>query len=221
MSSVAQAKHGALDAPARAAAIWPNFRGEWIVREDRDLVFVNKPCGVPTQSAEPDEPDDLVTRLGRHLRERDGGDGYVGVHQRLDKDTSGVIVFAKSKDVNAHLAKVFEGRRAKKVYVACVSGFRGKAGVWEDVIDGQKARSHVKVLATKAARFLLEVAIETGRTHQIRIQMEKRGSPVAGDPLYGGARAPRLMLHSRTLAFELPNGRAVETTVKPPVELET
>ena len=82
------------------AHIWPDFRREWILHEDDDLIFVDKPCGVPTQAADPEEPDDLVTRLSRHLRAQ-GKAGYLGVHQRLDKDTSGVLVFAKNKDVNA------------------------------------------------------------------------------------------------------------------------
>jgi 23S rRNA (cytosine1962-C5)-methyltransferase len=208
------------------ARVWPDFRPEWILHEDDDLVFVDKPSGIPTQAADPEEPDDLVTRLSRHLRAR-GDAGYLGVHQRLDKDTSGVIVFAKNKDVNAHLAKVFEGRRAKKVYFACISTERARGGLLgvrgatlDDVIDGKPARSRVAVLKKNGSRALVSVAIETGRTHQVRVQLEKRGAPVAGDPLYGGERAPRLLLHAHELAFEHPRLGTVRVTAPTPPELD-
>jgi 23S rRNA (cytosine1962-C5)-methyltransferase len=206
--------------------IWPDFRPEWILHEDDDLIFVDKPCGAPTIAADPDEPDDLVTRLSRHLVAR-GDSGYLGVHQRLDKDTSGVLVFAKTKDVNAHLAKVFEGRRAKKVYLACISTERARGGILgprgatlEDVIDGKPAKSRIAVLKKNGARALASVTIETGRTHQIRLQLEKRGAPVAGDPLYGGVRAPRLLLHSHELSFDHPRRGTVRVTAPPPPELD-
>lgn len=107
------------------ARVWPSFRAEHILFEDDDLLFVHKPPGVSSQAADPERPDDLVTRLRRFLAERSGSskEPYLGVHHRLDRDTSGVMVFAKRSDVNAGLAKQFEGRSVEKVYLAAVSGF--------------------------------------------------------------------------------------------------
>jgi 23S rRNA (cytosine1962-C5)-methyltransferase len=196
---------------------WPDFRPEWVLFEDAELIFVEKPCGVSTQAADPTDPDDLVLRLGRY-RESRGEPAYLGVHQRLDKDTSGVMVFAKERSVNAHLAKVFEGREAKKVYLACVVGFRGEGGPMDDVLDGKKARAVVKVKARKGQRALLEITLLTGRMHQIRAQLQKRRSPVAGDVLYDGPPAPRLMLHAASLAFPKPGGGNYHVSSRVPSE---
>src|ERR1022692_4129716 len=106
-------------------SVWPDFRGEWIVHEDRDIVVVDKPTGVSSQAADPDRPDDVVTRLQRHLARR-ASDPYLGVHQRLDKDTSWLLVFARRREANAALATQFEGRTVEKTYLACVSGWRGR-----------------------------------------------------------------------------------------------
>ncbi len=201
-----------------AASMWPDFRPEWVLFEDARLIFVDKPCGVSTQAADPTEPDDLVLRLGRY-REARGEPSYLGVHQRLDKETSGVMVFAKEKAVNAHLAKVFEGREVKKVYLACVEGFRGDGGPMDDVLDGKKARAVVKVKQRAGKRALLEITLLTGRMHQIRAQLAKRRAPVCGDALYDGPPAPRLMLHAHTLAFPKAEGGTYAVTSKVPREL--
>lgn len=200
--------------------MWPDFRREWVLFEDTQVIFVDKPCGVSTQAADPSEPDDLVLRLGRY-RESSGASSYLGVHQRLDKETSGVMVFAKERGVNAHLARVFEGREAKKVYLACVENFRGEGGPMEDVLDGKKARAIVKVKKRAGKRALLEITLLTGRMHQIRAQLAKRRAPVCGDALYDGPPAPRLMLHAHTLAFPKPGGGTYEVTSKVPRELST
>ncbi|HEY8431676.1 MAG TPA: pseudouridine synthase, partial [Sandaracinaceae bacterium] len=84
-----------------------------IVYEDDDLIAVDKPEGVPSQAADPERPDDLVHRLGHFLAEREGRPGeraYLGVHQRLDRDTSGVLLYAKRKEANPGLAREFEER---------------------------------------------------------------------------------------------------------------
>src|SRR4051812_1676607 len=106
-----------------AARVWPDFRAEDILFEDDDLLVVDKRAGIPSQAARPERPDDLVTRLRVFLAARDGLDPereYLGVHQRLDRDTSGAILFTKRKDANASIAKQFEKRLAKKRYVAAV-----------------------------------------------------------------------------------------------------
>jgi 23S rRNA (cytosine1962-C5)-methyltransferase len=234
--------------PAHArdrARIWPDFRQEHVLYEDEDVIAVHKPAGVPSQAADPERPDDLVTRLRAFLAERDGKrDPYLGTHQRLDRDTSGVILFTKRPEVNAALAKQFEGRTLKKHYLAAVTGWpermreatlddllrKGDGGRMEVIArprasgrggergrvaergrsggggggGGQRALTQVRLRTRKDDRALLELRLETGRTHQARVQLAHAGAPIAGDPLYRGALAPRLMLHAAGLELDHP-----------------
>ena len=223
-------------------ALWPDFRDAWVVHEDDALIVVDKPEGVPSQAADPERPDDVVTRLRAYLRSRPSrtpGEPYLGVHQRLDRDTSGLLVFAAKREANARLAAQFEGRQVKKTYVAGVTGWpRGKEKVTlEDalapdkdgrvhVVRGRDRRAkpavtHVKVMDRRGDRALLELTLATGRTHQARVQLAHAGAPIAGDPLYGGARAPRLMLHASALAFDHPTtGAAARFTSPRPPEFD-
>ncbi|HEX3771289.1 MAG TPA: class I SAM-dependent methyltransferase [Polyangiaceae bacterium] len=240
------------------ARIWPDFREAWILFHDADVIAIDKPVGVSSQAADPGQPDDVVTRLKRHLGER-GADPYLGVHQRLDRETSGVLVFARRREANAGLAAQFEGRKVRKTYVACVAGWPARRGDSEPVTlrdtlaadrDGRmrvvagagfgarpkadargKARApsrgapqarrsrpapgrdrdrveavtRVRVLARRGDRAMLELELETGRTHQARVQLAHAGAPIAGDTLYGGAPAERLMLHASALGLKHPS----------------
>ncbi|HEY3822152.1 MAG TPA: class I SAM-dependent methyltransferase [Polyangiaceae bacterium] len=216
------------------SALWPDWRAEWVLYDDGDLLVVDKPVGVSSQAADPDRPDDAVTRLRAYL-----GGAYLGTHQRLDRDTSGVLVFARRKEANASLAKQFEGRSVKKTYLACVTGWpKGKsAATLKDALlpdkDGAmrvvKARgpkvklavTHVKVLGRRGERALLELDLETGRTHQARIQLAHTGAPIAGDALYRGAPAPRLMLHAGALALTHPmTGRPARFAAPAPPDFD-
>lgn len=239
---------------------WPDFRAEHILYEDEDLLAVHKPAGVSSQAAEPERPDDLLTRLTAFLAARDGADVYLGAHQRLDRDTSGVVLFTKRPEVNAALAAQLERRTIIKRYLACVVGWparrrearledelaRGEGGRMIVVprrggpaargalppsrdprggrgrgargpkratpapgraaraARGQRAVTHVAVRARRGERALLELVLETGRTHQARVQLAHAGAPIAGDPLYGGAPAPRLLLHASAVELEHP-----------------
>ena len=100
------------------ARVWPAFEDAWIVHRDDDLIVIDKPARVPTQAADPERPDDVVLRLRQHL-----GIDYLGVHQRLDRDTSGVLLFTARREANAAIAAQLEGRTAEKEYVACVTGW--------------------------------------------------------------------------------------------------
>jgi 23S rRNA (cytosine1962-C5)-methyltransferase len=172
-----------------------------ILYQDEDIVVVDKPAGIPTHAAEPGDPypGDAVRIVQAQL-----GLSYVGMHQRLDTDTSGVLLFAARHEANAALAAAFEGRVVRKVYLAIVYGvLRRPAGVIDAPIVrghdgryqvttvkdrlGQAARTRYRLLAASPdGRFsLLEVVPETGRSHQIRVHLASIGLPVLGDKLYG------------------------------------
>jgi 23S rRNA (cytosine1962-C5)-methyltransferase len=208
------------------ARIWPDFREAWILFEDADVIAVDKPAGVSSQAADPTSPDDIATRLKRFLVARSAGaDAYLGVHQRLDRDTSGVIVFARRREANASLAAQFERRTVRKTYVACVTGWptkREQATLRDALAPAGEGRmrvalardrsavnavTRVRVLARRGERAMLELGLETGRTHQARVQLAHAGAPIAGDPAYGGAAAPRMMLHATALELEHPRTR--------------
>lgn len=219
------------------ARVWPTFREPWIVYDDGDLLAIDKPIGVSSQAADPQRPDDIVTRLKTYLAAR-GQDPYLGVHQRLDRDTSGVVVYARRRDLNVGLAAQFEGRSVRKTYVACVSGWpkgRDRVTLRDLVAPGPDGRMRVvgardtrakeaitqaKVLARSGERAMLELELRTGRTHQARVQLAHAGAPIAGDLLYGGARAPRLMLHADGLSLVHPaTDRPLHLQAPAPVEL--
>lgn len=214
--------------------VWPDFRADDILYEDEDLLAVHKPAGVSSQAADLSRPDDVVTRLRVFLAARDGTpEPYLGVHQRLDRDTSGVLLFTKRSSANASIAAQLERRTIEKRYLAGVIGWRGtkKITLADDLAPGEdgamrvvaKARSgmrpkyspaergktqraitHVTLRATRGDRALLDLVLETGRTHQARVQLAHAGAPIGGDPLYRGGPAPRLLLHAASLGLEHP-----------------
>ena len=190
-----------------------------IVHEDSDIAVIDKPAGMMVHagagSTEDDEEPDprtrgtLVNALLHRFRNlsQTGGELRPGIVHRLDKDTSGLIVVAKTDAAHRRLAEQFSGREVAKTYIALVQGWpkapRGtiNAAVGRDpsrrhrmstrARDGRNAISHYQVTSaydTPYGRFaLLEVKIETGRTHQIRVHLASIGHPVVGDTLYGAA----------------------------------
>jgi RluA family pseudouridine synthase len=184
---------------------------------DEVLLAVDKPPGLPTHAtADPSRPS-LVAHVERHLRATGAGP-YVAVHQRLDRDTSGVVVFATDPRANEGLARAFEGRSVEKSYVALVARppsppperfriFAPLAGEGRRVVVGgagaKAAETDVVVRETLEDALLVEARPLTGRKHQLRAHLAHAGMPILGDPVYGdaGRRAPRLMLHARRLAL--------------------
>ncbi len=198
-----------------------------ILYENADLVVVNKPEGlaaIPEQN--PREPS-LFERL---CAER--GETLFIVH-RIDKDTSGVILFARNADAHRRLNMEFETRRARKTYLALVHGViagdwgkidkplarfgSGRVGV--NAQRGKPSLTEYQVVRRFPAHTLVEAYPRTGRRHQIRVHLYSIGHPIVGDRLYGERTLqqgyPRMMLHARTLTIRPPSGD--ELTVEAPV----
>jgi 23S rRNA pseudouridine1911/1915/1917 synthase len=188
-----------------------------ILYEDQYLAVVNKPAGMMVHAGAGSTDDarnrgTLVNALLHHMAKLSevGGDLRPGIVHRLDKQTSGAIVVAKDDVTHRKLGEMFSDRRVAKTYLALVHGNLAKDNVTvnlpvaRDLVrrtrmttrrpDGRSAVSHVHVIERLATRYgaftLVEVRIETGRTHQIRVHMQSLGHAVVGDTLYG---APRLI----------------------------
>lgn len=164
------------------------FDPAWVLEDtESSIVVVNKPVGVPCMAPRPGIADDLPSRLCEGL-----GIEKLGVHSRLDRETSGVIAYAYGADGNALLSS-----ETRKIYRCAVRGWRGGDAVLDSPIDGKPATTHVRVIRRENGRVLLEAELrETGRTHQIRRHLAERGCPIAGDLRYGGPHAPRMLLYS-------------------------
>ena len=218
-----------------------------IVHEDDDVLIVNKPAGLVVHPAPGHSADTLVNALlGRASATTYGGIAGVrrpGIVHRLDRDTSGLIVVAKSDLAQASLMAQLKARRVKKTYLALVHGAvaaavgRIEAPIGRDprrrtrmgvVADGRAAITGYRVRERFPGWTLLELDLVTGRTHQIRVHLDAIGHPVAGDPLYGGGtsrRGPagltRLFLHAWRLEFTSPSGDdLIRATAELPPELE-
>jgi 23S rRNA (cytosine1962-C5)-methyltransferase len=192
----------------------PDWLTERILQDDGDLLVVDKPWGVTVHGGDVSLGVDVVTRLGRWLSRR-GDSPHLSVHQRLDQGASGVLVFARSELADRSLAQDFGGHRAKKRYLAGVTdpGLPREGRLEHRLIHdghaetrvvqrgGQLARTDFRVLERGPGRALLELFPETGRRHQLRVQLSTVGASIGGDPSYGGLPAPRLLLHSERLTL--------------------
>jgi 23S rRNA pseudouridine1911/1915/1917 synthase len=204
--------------------------GFQILYENGPCLAVCKPPGLPTQA--PPGIDSLELRIRALLKARDNPpcDVYLGIPHRLDRPASGAMVFATRRRAAHKLSLQFEHRTVKKLYWACVEGrVDPPQGTWQDFLrkvygrplaevvpsdhpDAKSAVLHYRTLASTAWGSWLEIQLETGRTHQIRIQTASRGHPVLGDlqygaknpfgPQYDDERLLAIALHARTLEFE-------------------
>lgn len=222
----------------------PPPEGVVVVFEDDHLLVVDKPAGVVTHAAPGLAEGTLVDALlssGRTLATRPGPD-RPGIVHRLDRDVSGLLVVAKTDEVYTALAAAMARREIERTYVAVVSGSpavdRGKidAPIGRDprhptrmsvLPEGRPAVTWFRVLERLEAASLVEVRLETGRTHQIRTHLAAIGHPVVGDAAYGHDRSlarslglARPFLHARRLAFTHPaTGDRVEAESDPPEDL--
>ena len=181
-----------------------------ILFEDDALIFVNKPAGVVVQQRmhDPDEPY-LHAEVTRHT-----SPAYL--MQRLDRGTSGVMFFSKREDVNACITRQFVGKRIRKQYLALCEGEiaerrtvdapLARVGAIKFAVreGGKRAITHVHPVHATPSGSLLEIVLETGRTHQIRVHLSAIGHPLAGDWLYGTRNAARPMLHAAELEMTHP-----------------
>lgn len=194
-----------------------------ILYEDDDCVVINKPTGVLTHTQGAFNPEATVATFLRSKinGEVNGASERAGVVHRLDRATSGVIIGAKNQAALSWLQKQFAQRKVHKTYVAVVEGHPAEEEAVIDMpiernpkapatfrvgVNGKNAITHYKVLQQGEKYSLLELKPETGRTHQLRVHMQKIGHPIVGDPLYGsGAFGDRLFLHAVSLEITLPS----------------
>lgn len=205
-----------------------------ILHEDAHLIVIDKPPGLVIHPAPGHAGGTLVNGLLFHcpdLAEGGGIGGRIrpGIVHRLDRDTSGVLVVAKTESAHHHLAAQFKDRRVEKEYLALVHGVPGTAEgeirlpIGRHPVERKKMSVHSRssreahtrwsVIHRYAAAALLKVRIFTGRTHQIRVHLAASGMPVAGDSVYGKSprqdppvlrNIPRQMLHAHRIAFVHP-----------------
>ena len=205
-----------------------------VLFEDDDLIVVDKPPGLPSQPTLDEARDNLLAAVTRFLEKRDGHKPYVGVHQRLDRDTSGVVLFTKSRHVNAAVADAFSQHKVVKVYQALtVAGSskrewsirnyigkvsakakRAKYGAVQS--DGELAETSFRLIEKHPRGNWIEAVPKTGRTHQIRVHLAECGLSILGDDLYGTKGTGRLMLHAGELRLPHPVS-GIEISVKSPL----
>jgi 23S rRNA pseudouridine1911/1915/1917 synthase len=224
-----------------------------LVYADDQVAVVNKPAGLTTmrhdyEAAEfgrraqrflPRTLEDLLPSLLQ-------GGGRVRPVHRLDRDTSGLVVFARTPAAERHLGQQFRAHTIERRYLALVRG-RAKSGRIESILvrdrgdgrrgsapqpgTGQRAVTHVQVVEELGDFTLIECRLETGRTHQIRIHLGERGTPLCGErvydrPLHGrpvpdNSSAPRILLHAASLGFVHPaTGRRMSWTAPLPTDME-
>ena len=214
-----------------------------VLHEDPSLIVVDKPAGLLTLPTEAHEKDSLLARVNAYLQHRYRRRPYVGVVHRLDKETSGAIVFARSRETLRALQELFRRHDVEREYVAIVEGSvaRDSGTIGLDLVRdagdrrrgtaprgerGRRAVTHYRVIRRMPGAALLALRLETGRTHQIRVHLAAIGHPVVGDAVYRPKHftappidAPRQMLHARTLGFRHPeSGERVLVSSEPPAD---
>jgi 23S rRNA pseudouridine1911/1915/1917 synthase len=222
-----------------------------ILYQDSDLAVLNKPAGMVVHPAAGHASGTLVNALLHHITDLSGVGGELrpGIVHRLDRGTSGVMVVAKNDAAHQELARQFHDREVEKEYIALVwgvvhAGRRIDAAIGRDPGNRQKMSARAKHARTAVTRItrahhlpgitLCQVAIHTGRTHQIRVHLSAIGHPIVGDSLYGGVhrrvagdiravqRLTRPFLHAARIAFTHPRDqRRMEFIAPLPEDLET
>ena len=209
-----------------------------IVYQDEDVAVVNKPQGMVVHPSAGHTSGTLVNALMYHIQDLSGINGVLrpGIVHRIDKDTSGLLMIAKNDQAHVALADELKDKKSLRKYWAIVHGnLPNDRGVIEAPIGrsekdrkkqavtakGKPALTRFQVLERFGDYSLVELQLETGRTHQIRVHMAYIGHPVAGDEVYGPRKTLKghgQFLHARTLGFTHPRtGEVLEFTAEAPV----
>lgn len=207
------------------------------VHEEADFLVVNKPPGLLTSTVPTEKRQTAIALIRRYLAERDPR-ARAGVIHRLDRDASGLLVFSKNNEAYESLKRQFFHHTVERVYTAVVHGkanppsglikthliemHDGSMRNTDEPGKGQVAVTRYETIATRKGMSLLRVQLETGRKHQIRAHLAKRGVPILGDSVYGepAKGESRLLLCATALAFDHPRtGKRMTFQVPPPDEI--
>lgn len=217
-----------------------------VLFEDRHLIVVDKPAGLLTLPTAAHESGTLQEQVGQYLAIRHGGQPYVGIVHRLDRDTSGALAMARGPESLRRFQDLFRGHAIDRQYLAVVEGSPSReSGTIDRAIvtdtgdvrrtvartpgEGRRAVTHYQVVERYGpVATLLACWLETGRTHQVRIHLASIGLPVLGDKVYPAPNRPRCKarfgrqaLHARTLGFEHPfSGERIHVEAPLPPDLE-
>ncbi|MFW5805969.1 MAG: RluA family pseudouridine synthase [Bacteroidales bacterium] len=197
------------------------FRGFSIVFEDEHIIVIDKHAGLLSISTDKDNKNTAYRALSKHVKMEDKQNKIFIVH-RLDRDTSGLMLFAKNEEVKQKLQKNWHSMVFDRIYLAVI---QGKPEPWSGSIssylyeskalkvhttdnpdEGEKAVTHYKILKGNKEYTILKVWLETGKKNQIRVHLADKGFPIVGDKTYGSKINPvgRMALHAWTLNFEHP-----------------
>lgn len=196
-----------------------------VVYQDADVIVLDKPCGVPSQASR-ERAEGALDRSVAAL------DPAARLFHRLDRDASGLVLFTRSPAAHRRFAALLADRRLERLYQAVVSGHLAEDSCVLDLPigrhphdrrrmqagHGRPARTQVRVLrrggtAAGAPATLVELSLDTGRTHQIRVHLAQAGHPLLGDALYGAGGASRLCLHATRLSW--PGGGPASSPAPP------
>ncbi len=232
--------HPAPDVTLTAAA--PEAIALDIVHEDAAVLVIAKPAGLVVHPGSGNWSGTMMNALLAHAPQL-ATLPRAGIVHRLDKDTSGLLVVAKTLEAQTSLVRQLQARTVKREYLALVHGRVARDGKVEAPIGrhpiqrtrmavaarGKPAVTHFQVLARYAHATLLRCRLETGRTHQIRVHLQSLGHPLVGDPVYGRNRRsadtaiaafPRQALHAERLEFRHPeSGKTMAWRTPPPADM--
>ena len=214
--------------------MWSGRIEDYILYEDKNIIVCHKPSGLAVQNARIGSAD-MESILKNYLYKKEPGKmPYLGIVHRLDQPVEGIIVFARTPLAAKELSKQIAGGQMEKIYLAVTKGkpekevgdledFLKKDGrtnmsavVSEDTPGAKKARLSYQTVAKKAGYFLIKIKLDTGRHHQIRVQMAHAGMPLIGDRKYGVSQEASLGLCACSLTFLYPGTRKkMNFSVKP------
>jgi 23S rRNA pseudouridine1911/1915/1917 synthase len=207
--------------------------GVEIIYEDADIIVIEKEAGLLTIASEDERTMTAYRQLTEHVRSANPKNRIYILH-RLDRDTSGVMMFAKSKEIQQALQNTWHESVSERAYVALVEGAVKQGGTVTSWLketksflmvssqrqdDGKKAVTHYKVIQSNRNFSLLQINLETGRKNQIRVHMQDIGHPIVGDKKYGSRNNSlrRLGLHAHVIAFTHPtSGKSLRFESKVP-----